>query len=56
VVAAVAKSVALHNGNIVAADQHASDPPGSRFFVRTEIEAAGFRTWPGASLTAVVAL
>jgi formyltetrahydrofolate deformylase len=42
VVAAVANFVALHNGNIVAADQHVSDPPGSRFFMRMEIESAGF--------------
>jgi formyltetrahydrofolate deformylase len=42
VVAAVSSFVALHNGNIVAADQHVSEPPGSRFFMRMEIEAPGF--------------
>ncbi len=42
VVAAVSNFIALHNGNIVAADQHVSDPPGSRFFMRMEIEAEGF--------------
>jgi formyltetrahydrofolate deformylase len=42
VVAAVSNFIALHSGNIVAADQHVSDPPGSRFFMRMEIEAQGF--------------
>jgi formyltetrahydrofolate deformylase len=42
VVAAVSSFISLHNGNIVAADQHVSDPPGSRFFMRMEIEPAGF--------------
>lgn len=42
VVAAVSNFIALHNGNIVDADQHVSDPPGSRFFMRMEIEANGF--------------
>jgi formyltetrahydrofolate deformylase len=42
VVAAVSNFVALHNGNIVDADQHVSDPPGSRFFMRMEIERQGF--------------
>jgi formyltetrahydrofolate deformylase len=42
VVAAVSNFIALHNGNIVDADQHVSDPPGSRFFMRMEVEAQGF--------------
>jgi formyltetrahydrofolate deformylase len=42
VVAAVSNFIALHNGNIADADQHVSDPPGSRFFMRMEIEAQGF--------------
>jgi formyltetrahydrofolate deformylase len=42
VVAAVSNFIALHNGNIVDADQHVSDPPGSRFFMRMEIERSGF--------------
>jgi formyltetrahydrofolate deformylase len=42
VVAAVSNFIALHNGNIVDADQHVSDPPGSRFFMRMEIEPQGF--------------
>ncbi len=42
VVAAVSNFIALHSGNIVDADQHVSDPPGSRFFMRMEIEAQGF--------------
>jgi formyltetrahydrofolate deformylase len=42
VVAAVSNFIALHNGNIVDADQHVSDPPGSRFFMRMEVESSGF--------------
>ncbi len=42
VVAAVANFIALHNGNIIAADQHVSEAPGSRFFMRMEIETEGF--------------
>jgi formyltetrahydrofolate deformylase len=42
VVAAVSNFIALHNGNIVDADQHVSDPPGSRFFMRMEVESQGF--------------
>ena len=42
VVAAVSSFIALHNGNIVDADQHVGDPPGSRFFMRMEIESQGF--------------
>ena len=41
-VAAVSNFIALHNGNIVNADQHVSDPPGSRFFMRMEVERQGF--------------
>jgi formyltetrahydrofolate deformylase len=42
VVAAVSNFIALHNGNIVDADQHVSDPPGSTFFMRMEVESQGF--------------
>src|SRR5215475_3483548 len=42
VVAAVSNFIALHNGNILSADQHVSDPPSSRFFMRMEIESQGF--------------
>jgi formyltetrahydrofolate deformylase len=42
VVAAVSSFIALHNGNIIDADQHVSDPPGSRFFMRMEVESQGF--------------
>ncbi len=42
VVAAVANFIALHNGNIVAADQHVSEAPGNRFFMRMEVETEGF--------------
>jgi formyltetrahydrofolate deformylase len=42
VVAAVSNFITLHNGNIVDADQHVSDPPGSRFFMRMEVESQGF--------------
>ncbi len=42
VVAAVANFIALHNGNIIAADQHVSEAPGSRFFMRMEIETERF--------------
>jgi formyltetrahydrofolate deformylase len=42
VVAAVSSFIALHNGNIVDADQHVSDPPNSRFFMRMEVESQGF--------------
>ncbi len=41
-VAAVSSFIALHNGNILIADQHVSDPPGSRFFMRLEIAGEGF--------------
>lgn len=41
IIAAVANFVAAHNGNILDADQH-SDLADGEFFMRTEIEAAGF--------------
>jgi formyltetrahydrofolate deformylase len=42
VIAAVSGFIALHNGNILSADQYVSDPPGSTFFMRMEIEGRGF--------------
>jgi formyltetrahydrofolate deformylase len=42
VIAAVSSFIALHNGNILSADQHVSDPPDGSFFMRMEIEGAGF--------------
>jgi formyltetrahydrofolate deformylase len=41
-VAATSNFIALHNGNILSADQHVSDPPNSTFFMRMEIESKGF--------------
>jgi formyltetrahydrofolate deformylase len=41
-IATVSSFIALHNGNILSADQHVSDPPSSRFFMRMEIESQGF--------------
>jgi formyltetrahydrofolate deformylase len=41
-ISAVAGFVALHNGNIVAADQFVGGPPGGRFFMRIEIQSEGF--------------
>jgi formyltetrahydrofolate deformylase len=41
-IAAVSSFIALHNGNILSADQHVSDPPNSTFFMRMEIESKGF--------------
>ncbi len=41
-IAAISSFIALHNGNILSADQHASDPPNSTFFMRLEIESEGF--------------
>jgi formyltetrahydrofolate deformylase len=41
-IAAVSSFLALHRGNILSADQHVSDPPGSRFFMRMEIDSQGF--------------
>ena len=42
VIAAVSSFIALHNGNILSADQHVSDPPSGTFFMRMEIEGPGF--------------
>jgi formyltetrahydrofolate deformylase len=41
-IAAVSSFIALHNGNILSADQYVSDPPSSRFFMRMEIASQGF--------------
>jgi formyltetrahydrofolate deformylase len=41
-IAAVSSFIALHNGNIVAADQHVGEPPNAAFFMRMEIESDGF--------------
>ena len=41
-IAAVSSFIALHNGNIVSADQYVSDPPKATFFMRMEIESQGF--------------
>lgn len=41
IIAAVANFVALHNGNILDVDQH-TDPDRREFFMRIEIDAAGF--------------
>jgi formyltetrahydrofolate deformylase len=42
IIAAVSSFIALHRGNILSADQHVSDPPGAKFFMRMEIESQGF--------------
>jgi formyltetrahydrofolate deformylase len=42
VIAAVSSFISLHNGNILSADQHVSDPPSGTFFMRMEIEGRGF--------------
>ena len=42
VIAAVSSFIALHNGNILSADQYVSDPPDGTFFMRMEIEGHGF--------------
>jgi formyltetrahydrofolate deformylase len=42
VIAAVSSFFSLHNGNILSADQHVSDPPNGTFFMRMEIEGSGF--------------
>src|SRR3954454_3124063 len=42
VIAAVSGFIALHNGNILSADQHVSDGPAGTFFMRMEIESEGF--------------
>jgi formyltetrahydrofolate deformylase len=41
-IAAISGFIALHKGNILSADQHVSDPPSDRFFLRMEIESQGF--------------
>jgi formyltetrahydrofolate deformylase len=41
-IAAVSSFIALHNGNILSADQYVSDPPNGTFFMRMEIEGQGF--------------
>ncbi len=41
-IAAVSSFIALHNGNILSADQHVRDAPIGRFFMRLEIEGQGF--------------
>lgn len=41
-IAAVSSFIALHNGNILSADQYVSDPPDGTFFMRMEIESQGF--------------
>jgi formyltetrahydrofolate deformylase len=41
-VAAVSSFIALHKGNILAADQYVSDPKGGRFFLRVVVEGNGF--------------
>jgi formyltetrahydrofolate deformylase len=42
VIAAISGFIALHNGNIVSADQHVSDSRSGTFFMRMEIESQGF--------------
>jgi len=42
VIAAISTFIALHNGNILSADQHVSDSPNATFFMRMEIESKGF--------------
>ena len=41
-IAAVSGFIALHNGNILSADEHVSDAPSGTFFLRLEIEGRGF--------------
>ena len=41
-IAAVSGFIALHNGNILSADEHVSDAPSGTFFLRMEIEGRGF--------------
>jgi len=41
-IAAASSFIALHNGNILSADQYVSDPPNGTFFMRMEIEGQGF--------------
>ncbi len=42
IIAAVSSFIALHNGNILSADQYVSDSPEARFYMRLEIESGGF--------------
>jgi formyltetrahydrofolate deformylase len=42
VISAVSSFIALHQGNILSADQYVSDPPNGTFFMRMEIESQGF--------------
>jgi formyltetrahydrofolate deformylase len=42
VIAAVSGFIALHNGNILSADEHVSEGPDGTFFMRMEIESQGF--------------
>ena len=41
-IAAVSSFIALHNGNILSADQHVSDEKNGTFFMRMEVEGEGF--------------
>jgi formyltetrahydrofolate deformylase len=41
-IAAISSFIALHNGNILSADQYVSDSPQPTFFMRLEIESTGF--------------
>jgi formyltetrahydrofolate deformylase len=41
-IAAVSGFIALHNGNILSADEHVSDAPSGTFLMRMEIEGRGF--------------
>jgi formyltetrahydrofolate deformylase len=41
-IAAISSFIALHNGNILSADQHVSDSPKAVFFMRLEIESKDF--------------
>jgi formyltetrahydrofolate deformylase len=41
-IAAVSGFIALHNGNILSADEHVTESAGSTFFMRIEIEGRGF--------------
>jgi formyltetrahydrofolate deformylase len=41
-IAAISSFIALHNGNILSADQYVSDSANATFFMRLEIESKGF--------------
>jgi formyltetrahydrofolate deformylase len=41
-IAAISSFIALHNGNILSADQHVSDSPKATFFMMMYIESKGF--------------